>query len=148
MMSSMKRAFSCGVIPIHVNDTGEMKVLLVQGYGGFWGMPKGHKEARENDFETAIRELYEETRIICQKYLDILLEETYTINRKQRSDVEKTVSYYIGIVEEPQVISQTSEVKDFGWFKLEAAMNLVVGRRKRLIKRAFDAVEDALDKEE
>jgi 8-oxo-dGTP pyrophosphatase MutT (NUDIX family) len=43
------------------------KVLIIQSYGKFWGLPKGQKEENETSIECAIRETYEETGIQLSK---------------------------------------------------------------------------------
>lgn len=43
------------------------KVLIIQSYQKFWGLPKGHKENNESLIECAIRETQEETGIILKK---------------------------------------------------------------------------------
>lgn len=38
-------------------------ILIIQSYGTFWGLPKGHMEKNESIVQCAIRETYEETGI-------------------------------------------------------------------------------------
>lgn len=56
---SENKTFSAGGIV--VNPQG--RVLLVQEYGYYWGLPRGHIENGESSLETAIREIYEEAGI-------------------------------------------------------------------------------------
>lgn len=44
-------------------DFRNKKVLIIQSYGKFWGLPKGQKEDNETSIECAIRETFEETGI-------------------------------------------------------------------------------------
>ena len=48
-------------------DIKNKKVLLIQSYKKFWGLPKGHKEDNETLIECAIRETFEETGIVLKK---------------------------------------------------------------------------------
>ena len=56
---SENKTFSAGGIVI--NPTG--KVLLVQEYGLYWGLPRGHIKNNESPAKAAIREIYEETGV-------------------------------------------------------------------------------------
>ena len=53
---------SCGAIVFRDGEAGE-SVLMVQHGPGHWSFPKGHVEAGEQDRQTAIREVFEETEI-------------------------------------------------------------------------------------
>lgn len=44
-----------------INPAG--KVLLVQEYGVYWGLPRGHIKKNELPVKAAIREIYEETGV-------------------------------------------------------------------------------------
>lgn len=65
--------YSCGVIA-YKYEQGVLKVMLTHPGGPFWfgtdlgswGIPKGHKEDGETDFETACREFKEETGFTVQ----------------------------------------------------------------------------------
>lgn len=56
---SKNKTFSAGGIVI--NPQG--KVLLVQEYGYYWGLPRGHIENGEGSLDAAVREIYEEAGI-------------------------------------------------------------------------------------
>ena len=53
------KTFSAGGIVI--NPAG--KVLLVQEYGVYWGLPRGHIKKNELPVKAAVREIYEETGV-------------------------------------------------------------------------------------
>ncbi len=132
---SMRYRVSCGVIPIHIDaQTGEIRFLLVQGHGNYWGFPKGHKEKKETDLDTAKRELFEEVGLTCKSYLEnTMYTERYRIRKKRGSDIIKKVLYFVGLVERTNVSLQTSELKKFGWFTFtEASVRLEKSRQAML----------------
>ena len=55
-----EREKSCGAILIDHQDD-QIKTLIVRQNAGHWGFPKGHVEGDETEFETAFREVREET---------------------------------------------------------------------------------------
>ena len=57
----MKREKSCGAVVYRYNND-VLEVLLIRHrFGGHWSFPKGHVEEGENEFQTALREVKEET---------------------------------------------------------------------------------------
>ena len=57
----MKHEKSCGAICFARTD-GALRVLVIcQRYSGRWAFPKGHVEQGENETDTAVREVFEET---------------------------------------------------------------------------------------
>lgn len=139
----MRYRVSCGVIPVYIYDNGDIQFLLVQGHGGYWGFPKGHKEKGESDMQTARRELIEETQVICKKYLtDNKFTERYRIRKKRGTDIIKKVIYFIGITESKNVIRQTTELKKHGWFSLEEAKEKLLDNRKEILQKAFNILNN------
>ncbi|MFK7790819.1 MAG: bis(5'-nucleosyl)-tetraphosphatase [Phycisphaeraceae bacterium] len=113
---TMKKDFSCGVIPYRVID-GEREFLLIQHQAGHWSFPKGHPEKGETELETACRELAEETGIS-----DVEIDEEhhfkehYTFTKRSGKQVSKRVIYFLGHVATGQaVVLQEAEVSDYAW---------------------------------
>jgi bis(5'-nucleosidyl)-tetraphosphatase len=136
----MKKEISCGIIPVYQKKDGSYEYLLVQGHGGFWGFPKGHKEGTESHKETALRELFEETGIFCSHVFGNMLTETYIIHRIKKEDTVKKVVYFIGLVTQKKVQLQRRELYRYGWFSLEDAKKKVLESRQILL----DDVDDIL----
>ena len=57
---------SCGVLPYRVTDGKEEYLIVFEQFSQCWSLPKGHMEAGENEPETALRELMEETGLTAQ----------------------------------------------------------------------------------
>ena len=59
----MKREKSCGALVFRKTGDHYDLVLLRHRFGGHWSFPKGHVEEGENEFQTALREVKEETNL-------------------------------------------------------------------------------------
>ena len=113
---------SFGVVPIH-EQAGSRRFLLVHHRKGHWGFPKGHAEAGESPQRTALRELAEETGItLCRLVETPKFIERYTFITKKGRRVDKTVTFFIGLVDDPAVTVQPQEVQDHAWLDAEAAL--------------------------
>ncbi len=117
------RILSYGMIPIYDSSEGR-QVLLIEQYGAqgtHWGFPKGKGEPGEPPLEAALRETKEEAGITFKEVLD---EAYFTVNYSftyEDTIVAKTVTYFIGFVNQPGLALQTAEVKQAGWYSLEEA---------------------------
>ena len=106
---------SFGVVPIH-EQGGARRFLLVHQKKGHWGFPKGHAEAGETAKQTALRELGEETGITdCKLISNDTFVERYTFINKKGKRVDKTVTFFIGRVEDTSVQVQPEEVQGYAW---------------------------------
>jgi 8-oxo-dGTP pyrophosphatase MutT (NUDIX family) len=131
----MRHEQSCGVIVVHSSEN-NIRYLLIQGYGGYWGFPKGKQEPGETVKETALRELYEEVGISdIQLRLDLRFFESYVINRKRGPNIKKKIKYFVGMTHSMETTRQRSEVKQLGWFKLEDAKHLVVPKKRDFLDK-------------
>jgi 8-oxo-dGTP pyrophosphatase MutT (NUDIX family) len=115
---------SFGIIPIFKLE-GENLVLLVQhSHGNHWSLPKGHPEEGESEVETASRELFEETGLREPEILsEKVFEEYYEFTTKSGEPIEKSVSYFIGLVSDPVVLIQEAEILDFKWLSFDDAID-------------------------
>ena len=58
----MKREKSCGALVYRVTSNGQKELLFIKHrHGAHWSFPKGHMEEGENEVQTALREVKEET---------------------------------------------------------------------------------------
>ena len=77
--SPVKREKSCGALVYRITQNGQKELLFIKHrHGTHWSFPKGHMEEGENEVQTALREVKEETG------LDIDLE----------GDFRQSVEYY------------------------------------------------------
>ena len=107
---------SCGAIIID-----DDKVLLIKQGNGDWGFPKGHMIDGESEFETAIREVKEETNI------DILIDENYryVISYMVNENTMKDVVFFIAKKLSNVLIQQESEIDKLEWLDMNDALNKI-----------------------
>jgi bis(5'-nucleosidyl)-tetraphosphatase len=133
-MNVMKDA-AFGIVPILMGEDGTLKFLLIQHWAGHWGFPKGHAEPGETAIATALRELSEETGVQPYKVLDdTSFSEDYTFERDGQT-FDKTVTYFIGLVESEMVTTQEVEIQDYAWVNFDTAMAKFTFERGRLLLR-------------
>lgn len=120
----MKYEKSCGAIVV---DDG--KVLLVKHNAGHWDFPKGHVEEGETEFETAIREVKEETNIDIK----IEKENKYISEYSPKENVMKTVIYFIGEKVGGEDKPQIEEVSDVEWVDVNKAVERITHQRSKEI---------------
>lgn len=128
----MKIEHSCGIVPFK-REGDSLKVLLIVHKGGkHWGFPKGHKNPGETDFETAKRELTEETGLtLVQCLSDEPYQEMYTFY-KFRQKVRKIVSYFPAFVEGVLVL-QAEEIVNSCWLPIDLACERLTFKEAREI---------------
>ena len=115
---------SAGVIVFRKAADGERQYLLLD-YGQYWDFPKGHIEAGEDEREAALRELGEETGIKDVELMDDFRHEiVYFFRPKGRGLVRKTVVFFIGEVDSPDVKISHEHV-GFAWVKGTEAVGQV-----------------------
>lgn len=116
---------SFGIIPIRQKN-GQWEIFLINQYSKigqntYWVFPKGHVEGEETPLQTAKRELKEETdmeavRIIEQPTFELAYNFVFDGAR-----IEKSVTFFVGLIEAEVYCLDPEEVKEAGWFKLEDA---------------------------
>jgi 8-oxo-dGTP pyrophosphatase MutT (NUDIX family) len=123
------REKSCGAIVVAEDNT----YLVMQSVTGKWGFPKGHVEAGESEFQTAQREVYEETALKVA-FLDGFKEE---VNYYPKPGVLKTVIFFLAVAPTKKVTCNETEHSEFRWVPYDEAFNLIsYGDAKRALQKA------------
>ncbi len=114
---------SFGIIPVH-EKAGTRRFLLIHQTKGHWSFPKGHADPGESPTQTALRELAEEAGVTdCRLLGDEAFIERYTFINKKGKHVDKTVTFFIGLVNDPAVTVQPDEVQDHAWLDADSVMS-------------------------
>lgn len=114
----MKQDCSYGIIPMKY-ESGKWFVFLIQQHQGHWCFPKGHAEKGETAIQAASRELYEETHLKVDRFLDMSSFKESFIFTFEGVHIHKEVTYFAAYVS-GEVILQKEEVLQGDWFPTEA----------------------------
>lgn len=125
-----KQEKSCGIVVF--NDD---KVLLIKHNLGHFGLPKGHVEDNETEYETAIRETKEETNIDA-KIIDGFRK---VITYSPKENTMKDVVFFIGEAVSFDLIGQDSEVSLVNFYNFDEAVKLITHEDERNV--LIDAIE-------
>jgi bis(5'-nucleosidyl)-tetraphosphatase len=117
-----KIVHSYGIIPVRKTDKG-LELLLIHMYGSaggtHWTFPKGRPEVGETPLESALRECKEEVGLIPhQIYTEHPIVEHYTFIY-QGEKIDKTVTFFIGLIDNQDVVIQPEEIKEAVWLPLD-----------------------------
>lgn len=116
---------SCGAVIFRtVNGLRQYFLLLNKKNNaqGHWGFPKGHIEGTENEFETATREVFEETGL----YIIFCGTDRVVSHYSPKPGVEKDAVYFLATIRNNQNVKlQKEEVADYKWCTFSEAKKLL-----------------------
>lgn len=125
----MQEDHSYWIIAFFENPNWEREFLLINQKSdnwSFWWYPKWHAEEWENWLQAAKREFREEVGI---KDVQIIWEKTfdtnYIVHRTWLDDMWKTVTFWVGKVDNRDVKIQEEELNWYKWANYASAMNLL-----------------------
>jgi len=128
----MHQEKSCGIIIFRSNDSREY-LLVEQAQSGLWNFPKGHVEKGENEYETALREVLEETGL----HITILDDFRETISYDESKEVHKTVVCFVGKVNGGKLNIPNDEISSYAWLSIEGVLSKVkFSNSKELFRKA------------
>jgi len=133
----MLREKSCGAV-VFIKTAGLTKYLLLNYEAGHWDFVKGNVELNENEKQTVVRELQEETSITNAQFIDDFREAIAYFYRRQGLTVHKEVVFFL-------MESYTDKVKlsfehvGYAWLDYQHAME------KLSFKNAKDVLQKAHD---
>lgn len=121
----MKYEKSCGAAVYRIKDGKRQYLLILNKKGdarGHWGFPKGHTENGENEYETAAREILEETGI----YVVFCGKERIVSSYSPKPDVKKDAVYFLATVRDNQTVTlQKEEAAEYKWCEFSEAKHLL-----------------------
>lgn len=128
---------SVGIIPVYM-DGKDILFLHIHQAIGHWGFPKGHPNPGENELETALRELREETGIKkCAVMDNFRYVQNYSFE-KDGSEIKKEVVFFIGLVEKDNILLDKNEVQASKWLDYEQSLRqLSYEESRNMMKFAF-----------
>ena len=134
----MKYIKSCGfVVYKELPDT--RLYLVILNSSGEYGFPKGHVEGNETEYETAIRELKEETNLEVQIIDGFRRQIEYKFPNK--ADVMKKSVYFLGKCIKNDIVRQESEISEAIFVPIETATKLLsFEETKKILKEAEDYI--------
>lgn len=126
----MEKEKSCGAIIYNDNK----EVLIVKHNAGHWDFPKGHMEEGENEYQTALREVKEETNLD----IELIKECRYEIHYSPRENVDKTVVFFLAKNKSNEVVKQDCEIANIGWFEYKEAKDILTyDIARELLNKSF-----------
>ncbi len=106
--------------------------LLLRNKRGFWGFPQGHKEKGENEIQTLLREVQEETGIVNLEIHQYIGKIQYKYFRADGIRSEKEVKFYFATTPTREVVI-SNEHEDFKWTTYLDALSLLDRRQLKSI---------------
>lgn len=112
---------SCGIVLFHSDEfliiQHSVKPNVTEGH---WDFPKGHVEKNETEFETAVRELKEETGISDFLLIDNFKHRISYSFHKNNELIEKEVIFFLAESSTKEV-QLSSEHQNYGWLDFNSA---------------------------
>lgn len=130
---------TCGAVMYTMQD-GERKYLLITNNSGHIGFPKGHVEFGENERQTAIREVREETGLHAELIGDFRMEYSY-INA---SGHHKNPVYFLSSFDEGITLQQ-EEITDSFLLPYEEALETLNYPQDRPILEAAEKYLNSIE---
>lgn len=111
---------SCGAIVVR-KQNGRLYTLMIRQNQGHWCFPKGHVENNENEFETAEREVLEETGLRV-RFIDGFRE---SVVYSPRDDVMKEAVYFLAEPCGGREKKQDEEISEMHWADMFETLALI-----------------------
>ena len=124
---------SCGAV-LYTDEGQERKFLLIKNISGHIGFPKGHVEFGENEKQTALREIYEETGIHAQLIDGFRDSYWYFINNY----VRKKAVYFLAEFDPADIQMQIREISEYLLVNYEQALHCLNFQHDKNVLRSAE----------
>lgn len=127
---------SCGAV-IYQKKGDIPEYLIVESNSGHVSFSKGHVEEGETEWETACREIYEETGIQEMRRIDGFRERF--VCRTEKGN-RKEIVYFLAEFPGDTVCLQEEELVNYWWLPLQEALEKITTAEEKEILRKADQV--------
>ena len=117
----MSKEKSCGVVLFRKSKETGVKFLVLHYIPGHWDFPKGHQEKNERDWQTAERELKEETGITESQIVDGFQEAVNYYFKRENDTVFKEVIYFLAETSVKDIVHSKEHI-GYAWLGFDNAM--------------------------
>lgn len=133
---------SAGAVLFSLNEeSNRIEFLLLRHTSGHWDFPKGNIESGEDGFDTARREICEETGISDIKFVKGFMSNIEYYFRRSDKLIHKRVIFYMARTHTRKIIL-SSEHDAYTWVEYSTAVNkLAYKSAKELLKKANTAAK-------
>lgn len=122
---------SCGALVVHREEDKYYILLIRHRAGGKRSFPKGHVEAGESEYETALREVREETA----SRIAIISDFRETVIYSPSPGVMKEVVYFLAFTTNANIHAREGEIAEVEWVPLDAAEELLGHENDKTVLR-------------
>ena len=123
---------SCGALVVRREKDNYYILMIRHKAGGNRSFPKGHVEEGETEYETALREVMEET----SSRIAIVSDFRATVNYRPSPGVMKEVVYFLAFTTSADIKAREGEIADVEWVPLENAEECLVHENDKTVFRA------------
>ncbi|MBO5356015.1 MAG: NUDIX domain-containing protein [Clostridia bacterium] len=123
---------SCGALVVRRDGDNYYILMIRHKPKGNRSFPKGHMEAGETEYATALREVMEETSSL----IAIVSDFRATVNYSPSPGVMKEVVYFLAFTTSPDVRPREGEIAEVEWIPLEDAEKCLTHENDKTVFRA------------
>jgi bis(5'-nucleosidyl)-tetraphosphatase len=128
---------SCGAV-IYRGENENLEFLIIShNSDGHWGFPKGHVEEGENEEETALREIYEETGLTVKLTGGFRTSIEYPI----KQEIMKEVVFFLAKTKQHTVNIQLEELQDYKWASFTDSKEILTYESSKMVlEKAYEFI--------
>ena len=123
---------SCGALVVRREGEKYYILMIRHKAGGHRSFPKGHMEAGESEYATALREVMEET----SSRIAIISNFRETVSYSPSPGVMKEVVYFLAFTTEQSIKAREGEIAEVEWVPLEEAEACLTHDNDKTVFRA------------
>ena len=123
---------SCGAIVLRREEENFNILMIRHKAGGNRSFPKGHMEAGETEYATALREVMEET----SSRIAIVSDFRATVTYRPSPGVMKEVVYFLAFTTDANIKAREGEIAEVEWIPLDEAEDCLAHENDKTVFRA------------